>query len=123
MATLAAAIPLYAGGRPQRDARFAVLSDLHFYDPRLGTSGQAFEDYLNQDPKLLKESEAILDAAITNIVQQHVQFVLVAGDLTKDGELLDHVRVAQQLRRLEQRGIQVFVIPGNHDINNPDAFA
>jgi len=101
--------------------RFAVLSDLHFYDARLGTTGQAFEDYLNQDPKLLKESEAILDAALQTVVGQQVRFVIIPGDLTKDGELVNHVRVAQHLAKLEQSGVKVFVIPGNHDINNSDA--
>jgi hypothetical protein len=122
LAAMTASItPAFARGKVQGPPRFAVLSDLHIMDPRLGTSGAAFEAYLDQDPKLLKESEAILDAAITNLLQQHVQFVLVAGDLTKDGELLDHVRVRQHLRKLENHGIQVYVVPGNHDINNPDA--
>jgi hypothetical protein len=101
--------------------RFAVISDLHFFDSRLGPAGQAFDAYVNADPKLLKDSEAILDSALDSIIQQEVQFVLVTGDLTKDGELLDHVRVAQKLARLERHGIQVYVVPGNHDINNPDS--
>lgn len=101
--------------------RFAVWSDLHLYDDHLGTSGAAFEAYLAQDPKLLRESEAILQAAIADVLQQNVQFIIITGDLTKDGELRDHVLMTQYLAKLEQRGIQVYVVPGNHDINNPDA--
>jgi len=108
---------------PRQPVRFAVISDPHLYDRRLGDSGQAFEDYLKQDPKLLRESEAILEAAIEGIVRQHVSFVIVCGDLTKGGELQSHVLMTRYLARLEQRGIQVFVVPGNHDINNPDAVA
>ena len=109
---------------PQRSSlRFAILSDLHVFDTRLGTSGAAFEAYLNQDPKLLRESEAIFDSALQSIVKQRVQFVLITGDLTKDGELVDHQLVAHHLARLERQGIQVFVVPGNHDINNSDAVA
>ncbi|HLP78417.1 MAG TPA: metallophosphoesterase [Candidatus Paceibacterota bacterium] len=100
---------------------FAVLSDLHWYDTHLGTTGAAFADYLAQDPKLLAESDAILDAAVANIVKQRVNFVIVPGDLTKDGELVNHLGVAKHFKQLEQRGIQVFVVPGNHDINNSDA--
>jgi 3',5'-cyclic AMP phosphodiesterase CpdA len=102
-------------------ARFAIVSDPHLYDHRLGTTGAAFEAYLAQDPKLLRESQAILDAAIADILQQKVQFVIIPGDLTKDGELRDHVLMAKNLRELERYGIQVFVVPGNHDINNHDA--
>jgi len=47
--------------------------------------------------------------------------VLVTGDLTKDGERASHQVVAAQLQRLVDAGIQVLVVPGNHDINNPDA--
>src|SRR5262249_45109134 len=84
-----------AGG--QGPIRFAVIADPHLYQARLGTSGKGFEEYLAQDPKLLAESEAILKAALENIVQHQVQFLIIAGDLTKDGELADHVLMAQHL--------------------------
>jgi 3',5'-cyclic AMP phosphodiesterase CpdA len=101
--------------------RFAVISDPHLYNARLGTSGSAYELYLLGDPKLIKESRAILEAALARIGEEHVQFLIITGDLTKDGEVADHVLMAQHLRKLEQQGVQVFVVPGNHDINNPYA--
>lgn len=101
--------------------RFAVISDPHLYNVRLGTSGLAWQETLYRDPKLLKESEAILQSALASIVQQNIQFLIIPGDLTKDGELVDHVLMAQYLAKLEQHGVQVFVVPGNHDINNPYA--
>src|SRR5215831_10669236 len=101
--------------------RFAVISVPHLYNTRLGTSGLAWQETLYRDPKLLKESEPILQSALESIVQQNVQFLIITGDLTKDGELVDHVLMAQYLAKLEQHGIQVFVVPGNHDINNPYA--
>lgn len=103
--------------------QFAVFSDPHLYNVRLGDTGSAFEQYLNHDPKLLRESEAILGSAIDSIIQQNVRFVIIPGDLTKDGEIADHVLMAQHLAKLDQHGIQVYVVPGNHDINNPDALA
>jgi 3',5'-cyclic AMP phosphodiesterase CpdA len=107
-----------AGAGP---VRFAVISDPHLCNARLLTSGSALEAYLNQDPKLLKQSEAILESALASILEANVQFLIICGDLTKDGEVVDHVLMAQHLAKLEQRGVQVFVVPGNHDINNPDA--
>lgn len=104
-----------------KPVRFAVVSDPHFYDTRLGASSTAFENYLNFDPKLLRESEAILDAALDDIEREGVRFLIIPGDLTKDGELVNHLRVAQKLAKLEHRGIQAYVVPGNHDLNNPDA--
>ena len=106
-----------------REITFAVLSDPHFYHASLGTEGAAFEAYLAQDRKLIRESEAILDAAIEGIIRERqVKFVLVPGDLTKDGELFNHFIFALKVFKLKKAGIKVFVVPGNHDINNPHAF-
>lgn len=103
------------------DARFAVISDLHYYDVSLGTSGKAYEACLKSDRKLLAESAYIIGKAIDNILGSDVKLVLVSGDLTKDGELLNHQKVIEQLSRLTEKGIKVLVIPGNHDVNNPGA--
>lgn len=107
--------------QPHRPVRFAVISDPHLHDVSLGNSGAAFEKYLAEDPKLLRESEAIFDAALESVAAERVRFVLISGDLTKDGELANHRRMVRHLARLERQGIQVFVVPGNHDINNPEA--
>lgn len=103
------------------DTSFAVMSDIHYYDTSLGTSGAAFEECMNSDRKLLKQSAELLSSAIDSILASEVKFVLISGDLTKDGELVDHEKVAEQLQRLVDGGIKVYVVPGNHDVNNPGA--
>lgn len=100
-----------------------VFSDPHFYDPSLGTRGKAFEEYLDNDRKLLRESSELLQEAIRLTLQSDVDIVLVPGDLTKDGTHVSHTGFAAQLSRLEDQGIQVFVVPGNHDILNGEANA
>ena len=106
---------------PTPPVRFAILSDLHLYNTKLGTEGTPFETYVLTDQKLLALSEPILDAVIADILARDVQFVVITGDLTKDGEVLDHVLVTQHLQTLRRAGIGVYVLPGNHDINNGDA--
>ena len=103
--------------------RFAVIADPHLYKASLGTCGSAYENHLLGDPRLTKESEAILESALARMAEEGVQFLIIPGDLTNDGELVNHVLMAQHLQKLEQAGIQVFVVPGNHDINNPFAVA
>jgi hypothetical protein len=111
--------PLWAGG----EISFSIFSDPHYYDTDLGTTGEAFEEYLMHDRKLLRESGAILEATLESILEQpEIKFVIVPGDLTKDGELSSHRKFARYLCRLESHGIDVFVIPGNHDVNNPHAY-
>lgn len=103
---------------PYPEARFAVMSDLHLYSKDLGTHGAAFRKDLAKDRKLLVETPELLDAAIAKINALPVDFVLITGDLTKDGEALNHKLVAAKLRLLTQNGKKVFVINGNHDIRN-----
>mgnify|MGYP006280850517 CR=1 FL=1 len=101
---------------------FAVFSDPHLYDTSLGTSGKDFERYLNEDRKMLIESEEILLQAVKKIIAKEPQFAVVPGDLTKDGALVCHKLVAGHLTALEAKNIPVYVVPGNHDILNPHAY-
>jgi len=66
--------PVLAKG--SRDITFAVFSHPHFYHPSLGTEAAAFEAYLAQDRKLIRESEAILDAAIEAIIKERSDGIL-----------------------------------------------
>lgn len=103
------------------NASFAVVSDIHYYDTSLGISGKAFEECLDSDRKLLLKSAELSDLAVDKIINSGVTFLLVCGDLTKDGELINHQKVSQQLKRVVDSGIKVYVVPGNHDVNNFDA--
>jgi 3',5'-cyclic AMP phosphodiesterase CpdA len=106
----------------QGSIKIAVLSDLHYMDPSLLKSdGSAFQLYLMQDPKLLAESGAILQQIIRKLLIEKPDLVLISGDLTKDGELVSHKSLLKQLEILDRNHIKVLVVPGNHDINNPDA--
>ncbi|OGN92505.1 MAG: hypothetical protein A2Z75_08965 [Chloroflexi bacterium RBG_13_50_10] len=116
LGTLLEAAPAYPA------ASFIVFSDPHIYDPNLGTEGKAFEDYLADDRKLLRESAEILEAAVASIKNEKASFVLVPGDLTKDGERSSHELAASYLEQLEAGGKQVYVVPGNHDIRNGHSF-
>ena len=102
--------------------RIAVISDLHVMAPELLVNeGPAIEEYLAQDRKMLRESAEILDTLVGDIIDLKPHMVLVTGDLTKDGERVSHHLVVSRLQRLVDAGIRVLVVPGNHDINNPDA--
>jgi 3',5'-cyclic AMP phosphodiesterase CpdA len=114
-ASLSGKAPLYP------ETTFAVMSDPHYYDTRLGTEGKAFEDYLVRDRKLLQESGEIIDTAVNEISSMPVDFVIVCGDLTKDGEKINHQAMAAKLKRLADSGKKVFVVPGNHDVANGEA--
>lgn len=103
---------------PIPPVRFAVISDMHLHSARLGASGSDFAGETAIDRKLLGLSEEILDAALAMIVKERPDFVIMCGDLTKDGEKINHETVAAKLGTLAGDGIRVFVVPGNHDVAN-----
>jgi predicted phosphodiesterase len=70
---------------------------------------------------LLAESVEIFEQAIREIRQERPDFVLVCGDLTKDGERVSHERFELLLEEIEHDGVPVYVVPGNHDIDSPYA--
>lgn len=103
------------------ELRIAVFSDPHYFHPSLIVEGAAFDSFLVKDGKLIGESDAILRAAVEMIINEAPDVLLVPGDLTNTGELVSHQQFASYLEILENEGIKVYVVPGNHDIRNPDA--
>lgn len=107
--------------------KIAVVSDIHYMSPSLlkngAANGTAFQTYLMYDPKLLEFSDPIFKKVISQLKRDKPDILLIPGDLTKDGEKVCHEAVAYMLEQLADCGIKVYVIPGNHDINNPEAAA
>ena len=104
--------------------KFMVFSDFHFMHPALLVKdGKAFNDYNAEECKLLVESGALLNAAIERIKAYRPAFVIVCGDMSKDGEVISHEYVADLFAKLEREtGTKVLVVPGNHDMDNPRSF-
>ncbi len=99
-----------------------VMNDIHVMHPDLlKQDGAAFENVMKSDRKLLRQSQEIFLALIDSILLHQPDVVLIPGDLTKDGELIGHQLVSSELKRLQEAGIQTYVIPGNHDIRNAGA--
>ena len=112
-----------SGVRQSDDLRLMVISDPHLMAPELlQEEGKAFNDYVSNDRKMLKESPVLLEEAVQAVLRERPQVVLIPGDLTKDGETVSHLLLRDAyLRRLREAGIQVYVVPGNHDVDNPHA--
>jgi Calcineurin-like phosphoesterase len=104
-------------------ATFMVGSDLHYFSPALLTSTASvdYQTYLAGDRKLIAESPALLHSFLDSVRLAKPTFLLLTGDLTKDGEERSHQDLADSLATLKALGIQVFVLPGNHDVYNPES--
>ncbi|MCL2106101.1 MAG: metallophosphoesterase [Oscillospiraceae bacterium] len=102
--------------------QIGVVSDVHLFPEELVNSPRFLAAKVDFGKQFL-QSEGILRSVLAAL-EEHakkngLKFVLLPGDLTKDGELPAHERLADMLKDFESRtGIQVAVVPGNHDINN-----
>lgn len=103
---------------PAPDVSFAIISDPHMLAAELRGTGNPFGLYSDYGRKLVGESEDIMQAFVDEIIQSDVKFVLMPGDLTFEGAEKSHRRFADYLRQIEQAGKQVYIVPGNHDIEN-----
>jgi len=103
-----------------RNLTAMVISDDHVIAPSLHDNGSAFDSYAGNDAGAdLKYSATIFKAFIAKAIATKPDVVIVSGDITNNGEKASHEYVAKQLQRLTQHRIHVYVIPGNHDLNNP----
>lgn len=94
---------------------FALISDPHIAvaNPQTGWAIGS----IPQEPTLYDRSVELLEAAIAEInAIPEVDFVLVAGDLTKDSEPYNHDAARQLLTGFRR---PVFCVPGNHDQPRP----
>ncbi|MBG0858401.1 MAG: metallophosphoesterase [Bacteroidales bacterium] len=105
--------------------KIAVVSDIHYMDPSIAPddpeNNQYWQDYVSHDRKIFELSDPIFRKVVSELMVEKPDILLIPGDLAKEGELLCHETVKGLLEQLENEGIQVYVVPGNNDIGNPDA--
>lgn len=96
--------------------RFGIASDLHVAVPATlpgaDTTGRRFHR--------VEVGIAALERAIESFLACDLDFLLLPGDLTQDGEPENHAWLQQ---RLESLPFPTYVIPGNHDVLTPEPTA
>ena len=103
------------------DISIGVLADIHVMaeTQALDMTCADFKSWEAHGQKMLGLSESILKTAVDRIIaESDFDVILVSGDNADDGGEVSHRVVANELKRLENAGIKVYTIPGNHDINN-----
>ncbi|MBR2700291.1 MAG: metallophosphoesterase, partial [Clostridia bacterium] len=103
---------------PARATRVMVVSDLHYMAPALYADSDLFIRVLRPgDGKLTQHGDQLMDALRDTVIQQRPDALLVTGDLAFNGERESHEALAKRFADIEENGVPVWVIPGNHDIN------
>ncbi len=107
---------------PYQPPVLAVVSDIHYQSHSITDFGKAYYDFIaGGDGKVVHYLPELLEAFIDEMIALEPDAVVFSGDITMNGEIENHQELSQKLDRLQASGIQVLVIPGNHDINNPNA--
>ena len=94
--------------------KFAVIADPHYYSEKLGSSGKAYERRAGSDQKMLAPSRGAVIAAFEEIKKSGAQFLLIAGDLSNDGERCSHEEMRKLLYEFK-KSMPVYVITATHD--------
>lgn len=101
-----------------KELRIAIASDLHYLSRELTDNGPLFQEVVARgDGKLMLDIEAITEAFTEQMIAEHPDLLILSGDLSFNGEYKSHVDLTEKLKRIENAGVQVLVLPGNHDIN------
>ncbi len=96
-----------------------IASDLHYQSPLTTDYGRAYQEFVAEsDGKMVDYLPQLLDAFIDEMIEARPDAFLLTGDITMNGERVNHEELAGKLGRLLDAGVPVLVIPGNHDIHN-----
>lgn len=101
-----------------------TATDIHYLSPELTDDGELFRKVIaDGDAKLTEYSQEIVDEFLREVIEANPDALVLTGDLTFNGEILSLREIAEKLEAVQEAGIPVLVIPGNHDIDSYRAFS
>lgn len=108
----------------EKNIKLSIISDTHILARELMADNKEFNMAIKYDRKFLVEGKGLLKEALKLSSLNDSKYILIPGDLTKDGEKLSHLETKEILKTWidEDTSRRIFLIPGNHDINNKQAF-
>ncbi|WP_321518189.1 metallophosphoesterase [uncultured Bacteroides sp.] len=106
----------YLSGDGNQKIRFAVLSDVHLQD----TTYVSSMDSQLHSTRLFNENYLAFLAALDDVARRDIHYILLPGDLTDDGQLMNVRKVREILDSYSARHDMHFLLmTGNHDPSRP----
>lgn len=100
--------------------KIAFISDPHIEDVINNPNLVRSLDSQVKSTRLFNENIFAFRAALDDICSRGIKFVVISGDITDDGQILNQQAAKNLLDYYEsQAGISFFVTPGNHDPASP----
>lgn len=98
------------------DLKFYLITDTHFFKNSLGARGEAYDDFMRFEQKCFAETQSINISVFDWLKNaDEADNVLIAGDLTFNGEKESHLEFIKLLNELKASGKNVYVITADHD--------
>lgn len=92
----------------KHEIKIMIASDMH-YQKELSSFSSSIVGQMEYN-------DEIVDALLDNTITEQPEALILLGDLTNVGAYEDHVLMAEKLTALKAKGIDVYVVPGNHDL-------
>ncbi|MDR0697283.1 MAG: metallophosphoesterase [Christensenellaceae bacterium] len=109
----------------------AQITDLGYYPISYcfsgDFSGTTYRTEILAGTTIFMESSVIIQTALDQIAKQKPDYLVVTGNLTRNGEALGHIEISNMLRvlqnkiRIDKPNFQIFVVPGSNDLYNNSA--
>ncbi|MBR3869712.1 MAG: metallophosphoesterase [Clostridia bacterium] len=101
--------------------KFFVITDTHYFAKSLSASGKPYEEFMDFEQKCFAETPYINDAVFDYLAHQsESDTILIAGDLSFNGEKASHEEFSALLGKLKDAGKDIYVVTAGHDIEqNP----
>lgn len=100
---------------------FYLITDTHFFKNSLGAEGKEYDEFMRFEQKCFAETESINRSVFEYLKNADgADTVLIAGDLSFNGEKESHLEFIKLLKELKDSGKRVFVVTADHDFKNED---
>ncbi|MBQ9552378.1 MAG: metallophosphoesterase, partial [Clostridia bacterium] len=99
-----------------KEFSFWLITDTHFFKNSLGAWGEGYNEFMSLEQKCFAETETIDRAVISFLMEDRsADTVLIAGDLSFNGEKESHEEFSRLLGQLKDSGKRIFVVTAGHD--------
>lgn len=110
---------LKKGGNYMSLLNFYLITDTHFFKNSLGAYGKEYDEFMRFEQKCFAETESINNSVFDYLNKTNkTDIVLIAGDLSFNGEKESHLGFIKLLKELQNNGKKVYVITAGHDFND-----
>ena len=104
-----------------KETKFYLITDTHFFATELGCSGEEYEAFMHYEQKCFAETESINNSVFEWLKNaDEADTLLIAGDLSFNGEKRSHEKFLELLYDLKASGKKIYVVTADHDYQDEE---